>query len=226
MQNYRVRVVIITFLLLSIVLLSHNKSVWASPDQSPNRQTVPTRVRTSTPTEVPTQAPPTDTPTIVPTSLPPTDTSPAGPKPQLPTNTATPDSTTAAFSTPTHTIIPTQSPTPTATASILAPTVTITRSGITATMVASMVTSILPKVVSTPNSSPEVAGRTTNVSTAGIITGIFIMAILGVLVFVLLGEDARARFEAVWFMEQVHRRLQFVDPCLDAPQIQMYPRNC
>jgi hypothetical protein len=191
MQQFRLRVVIITSLLLSIVLISNNKNVWASPGQSPIRQTVPTRVRTPTPIEIPTSVPPTNTPNVIPTLLPPTDTPPTGPQPQLPTKTETPYIATATLPTPTRSIVPTQSPTQTATTLQHAPAVTVTRSGITTTSVASTVTSIIIKVVPTPPSSPDIAGRIKNVSIAGTITVIFVLAILGVLVLVLRRRRSR-----------------------------------
>ncbi len=190
MRQFRLRVIIITFLLLSIVLTSNNKNVWASPGLSPVRQTVPTRVRTPTPTEMPTLVPPTNTPNVVPT-VPPTGISPTESKPQLPTTTETSFTATVSLPTPTLNTIITQSPTQTATSLQYTPAVTVTNSGITATSVTSTVSSTIIKGVTTPSSLPGNDGRSRIVSIAGTITVILIIAILGVLVLVLRRRRSR-----------------------------------
>ena len=113
---------IAVFLVLTGILWDSGM-VWASPDQSPARQTVPTRVKTDTP------GPATNTPDIVPatntpgkvrgTSVPPTSTNaltlPAATQMQIPTQTktvtATPVMSTATSVLPTATLAPPSSPT-------------------------------------------------------------------------------------------------------------------
>jgi len=113
---------IAVFLVLTGILWDSGM-VWASPDQSPARQTVPTRVKTDTP------GPATNTPDIVPatntpgkvrgTSVPPTSTNaltlPAATQMQIPTQTktvtATPVMSTATSVLLTATPVPQPSPT-------------------------------------------------------------------------------------------------------------------
>ena len=113
---------IAVFLVLTGILWDSGM-VWASPDQSPARQTVPTRVKTDTP------GPATNTPDIVPatntpgkvrgTSVPPTSTNaltlPSATQMQIPTQTktvtATPVMSTATSVLLTATPVPQPSPT-------------------------------------------------------------------------------------------------------------------
>ena len=104
---------IAVFLVLTGILWD-SSMVWASPDQSPPRQTVPTRVKTNTP------VPATDTPGKVRnTSVPPTSTNaptlPTATQMQIPTQTktvtATPVMSTATSVLLTATPVPQPSPT-------------------------------------------------------------------------------------------------------------------
>lgn len=161
---------IIAVLLVLTGILWDSSMVWASPDQSPARQTVPTRVKTDTPTSVP----PTNTPVIVPaTSVP-------------PTSTEAPDRHPTALPTATRMQIPTQ--TQTATATQPAPTPTATRSTSTATPVILTATSVLSTATPVPQPSPTTGGNTLVMAIGGII-----VVILGALVFVLRRSGSRWR---------------------------------
>lgn len=155
---------IIAVLLVLTGILWDSSIVWASPDQSPARQTVPTRVKTDTPTSVP----PTNTPVVVPATSAP------------PTITEAPD----VLPTATRMQIPTQ--TQTAMATQPAPTPTATRPTSTATPVILTVTPVLS--TATPVSQPS---PTTNGNALPIAIGVIIVIILGALVFVLRRRGSR-----------------------------------
>jgi len=130
---------IAVFLVLTGILWD-SSMVWASPDQSPLRQTVPTRVKTNTP------VPATDTPGKVRnTSVPPTSTN----APTLPTAT--------------QMQIPTQTKTATATSTATRPTATrLTATHPTATRPTSTATPV-------PQSSPSTGGSALVMAIGGII---------------------------------------------------------
>ncbi len=145
----------IAILLVLTGILWDSSMVWASPDQSPARQTVPTRAKTDTP------VPATDTPGKVKgTSVPPTSTNaptlPAATQMQTPSQTKT-----ATVTQPAHT--PTTIP-PTSTATPVMPTVT----------------SVLSTATSVPQPSPTTGGSALVMAIGGII-----VVILGALVFAL-----------------------------------------
>ena len=162
---------IAVFLVLTGILWDSGM-VWASPDQSPARQTVPTRVKTDTP------GPATNTPDIVPatntpgkvrgTSVPPTSTNaltlPAATQMQTPIQTKT-----ATITQPAHT--PTTIP-PTSTATPAMPTVT----------------SVLLTATPVPQPSPTSGGSALVMAIGGIM-----VAILGALVFALRRSSWRWR---------------------------------
>lgn len=92
MQRSWLKFGITAVLLVLTGILWDSSMVWASPDQSPPRQTVPTRVKTDIPTSVPS----TNTPGVVPaTSVPPTKTKTATATQPAPTLTATRQTSTA-----------------------------------------------------------------------------------------------------------------------------------
>ena len=130
---------IAVFLVLTGILWD-SSMVWASPDQSPLRQTVPTRVKTNTP------VPATDTPGKVRnTSVPPTSTN----APTLPTAT--------------QMQIPTQTKTATATSTATRPTATrLTATHPTATRPTSTATPV-------PQPSPSTGGSALVMAIGGII---------------------------------------------------------
>jgi len=130
----------IAVLLVLTGILWDSNMVWASPDQSPPRQTVPTRVKTNTP------VPATDTPGKVRnTSVPPTSTN----APTLPTAT--------------QMQIPTQTRTATATSTATRPTATrLTATHPTATRPTSTATPV-------PQSSPSTGGSALVMAIGGII---------------------------------------------------------
>ena len=129
---------IAVFLVLTGILWD-SSMVWASPDQSPLRQTVPTRVKTNTP------VPATDTPGKVRnTSVPPTSTN----APTLPTAT--------------QMQIPTQTKTTTITQPAIPPTSTVTP-------VMSTATSVLLTATPVPQPSPTSGGSALVMAIGGII---------------------------------------------------------
>jgi len=130
----------IAVLLVLTGILWDSNMVWASPDQSPPRQTVPTRVKTNTP------VPATDTPGKVRnTSVPPTSTN----APTLPTAT--------------QMQIPTQTKTATATSTATRPTATrLTATHPTATRPTSTATPV-------PQPSPSTGGSALVMAIGGII---------------------------------------------------------
>ena len=165
MQRPWLKFGVIAFLLVSTGIFWDTSMVWASPDQSPARQTVPTRVKTDTPTpEIvpPTSVPPTDTP-VVPTSVP-------------PTITEAPDRPPTALPTATRMQIPTQTRTATATQ----PMPTATRPTSTVMLVMPTVTSVLSTETPVPQPSPTSGGSALVMAIGGII-----VVILGALVFAL-----------------------------------------
>jgi len=132
---------IAVFLVLTGILWD-SSMVWASPDQSPLRQTVPTRVKTNTP------VPATDTPGKVRnTSVPPTSTN----APTLPTATQM------------------QIPTQTRTATATQPMPTATRPTSTVMLVMPTVTSVLSTETPVPQPSPTSGGSALVMAIGGII---------------------------------------------------------
>ena len=123
MQRSWLKIGMIAILLVLTGILWDSSMVWASPDQSPPRQTVPTRVKSATPgpaTNTPDVVPATNTPGKVRgTSVPPTSTNaltlPAATQMQIPTQTktvtATPVMSTATSVLLTATPVPQPSPT-------------------------------------------------------------------------------------------------------------------
>jgi hypothetical protein len=88
MQRFWLKSCLVMLLLILIVLFSDKGKAWASPSQSPHFQTVPTRVRTKTPTSTSKPSIPTETPTNGLTPSIPTKTQPAiSPTPVRPTDT-------------------------------------------------------------------------------------------------------------------------------------------
>jgi hypothetical protein len=86
-EQPRLKIAIVVFLFLSIILLSNGNKAWASPEQSPDHQTVPTRVR-NTPTSTTKPVTPSKTPTVKPISSTPTKIgTPIGPTAAPPTAT-------------------------------------------------------------------------------------------------------------------------------------------
>ena len=156
MQRPWLKFGVIAFLLVSTWIFWDTSMVWASPDQSPARQTVPTRVKTDTPTSVP----PTNTPVVVPATSAP------------PTITETPD----VLPTATRMQIPTQTRTATATQ----PMPTATRPTSTVMLVMPTVTSVLSTETPVPQPSPTSGGSALVMAIGGII-----VVILGALVFAL-----------------------------------------
>jgi hypothetical protein len=88
MQRARLKISIFFFLLFSTIVLWNNSPVWASPGQSPNHQTVPTRVKSKTPTSTVKPGTPSITPTEATTSVPPSQTATARPGSLTPTQIA------------------------------------------------------------------------------------------------------------------------------------------
>jgi len=132
----------IAVLLVLTGILWDSNMVWASPDQSPPRQTVPTRVKTNTP------VPATDTPGKVRnTSVPPTSTN----APTLPTATQM------------------QIPTQTRTATATQPMPTATRPTSTVMLVMPTVTSVLSTETPVPQPSPTSGGSALVMAIGGII---------------------------------------------------------
>ena len=132
---------IAVFLVLTGILWD-SSMVWASTDQSPLRQTVPTRVKTNTP------VPATDTPGKVRnTSVPPTSTN----APTLPTATQM------------------QIPTQTRTATATQPMPTATRPTSTVMLVMPTVTSVLSTETPVPQPSPTSGGSALVMAIGGII---------------------------------------------------------
>ena len=154
----------IAVLLVLTGILWDSGMAWASPDQSPPRQTVPTRKKTDTPvpaTNTPDVVPATDTPgKVKDTPVPPTSTNvptlPAATQMQTPIQTKT-----ATITQPAHT--PTTIP-PTSTATPVMPTVT----------------SVLSTETPVPQPSPTSGGSALVMAIGGII-----VVILGALVFAL-----------------------------------------
>ena len=140
MQRSWLKFGMITIFLVLTGILWDSSMVWASPDQSPLRQTVPTRVKTNTP------VPATDTPGKVRnTSVPPTSTN----APTLPTAT--------------QMQIPTQTKTATATSTATRPTATrLTATHPTATRPTSTATPV-------PQPSPSTGGSALVMAIGGII---------------------------------------------------------
>jgi len=162
MQRSWLKFGVIAFLLVSTWIFWDTSMVWASPDQSPARQTVPTRVKTDTPTSVP----PTNTPVVVPATSAP------------PTITETPD----VLPTATQMQIPTQTRTATATQ----PMPTATRPTSTVMLVMPTVTSVLSTETPVPQPSPTSGGSALVMAIGGII-----VVILGALVFALRRSGSR-----------------------------------
>ena len=132
----------IAVLLVLTGILWDSSMVWASPDQSPPRQTVPTRKKTDTP------VPATDTPGKVRnTSVPPTSTN----APTLPTATQM------------------QIPTQTRTATATQPMPTATRPTSTVMLVMPTVTSVLSTETPVPQPSPTSGGSALVMAIGGII---------------------------------------------------------
>ena len=140
MQRSWLKIGMIAILLVLTGILWDSSMVWASTDQSPLRQTVPTRVKTNTP------VPATDTPGKVRnTSVPPTSTN----APTLPTAT--------------QMQIPTQTKTATATSTATRPTATrLTATHPTATRPTSTATPV-------PQPSPSTGGSALVMAIGGII---------------------------------------------------------
>jgi hypothetical protein len=178
MQHFRLRIVLVTFLLFLTVITSNKTNVWASPERSLHGQTVPTRVRTPTPVDTPTSLPTADTPTV-------------GSNPAPPTNTKAPGVATFPLPTPSQQIIPTQTPAKENTASQFAPSVTFTPSAIPATLMLSTLTAVSPEPIPTPNRSSGITGRLLSLIIGSIIVVIFLVVIIGVLVFVVRKRPSR-----------------------------------
>ena len=165
MQRSWLKFGMITIFLVLTGILWDSGMVWASPDQSPLRQTVPTRVKSVTP------VPATNTPDVVPatntpgkggaTSVPPTSTN----VPTLPTAT--------------QMQIPTQTKTTTITQPAIPPTSTVTP-------VMSTATSVLLTATPVPQPSPTSGGSALVMAIGGII-----VVILGALVFALRRSGSR-----------------------------------
>jgi hypothetical protein len=88
MQRSCLKFGVFFILLFSTILLWGYSPVWASPGQSPRHQTVPTRVKSKTPTATVKPGTPTITPTVVTTSESPSQTATAKPVSLTPTQTA------------------------------------------------------------------------------------------------------------------------------------------
>ena len=142
MQRSWLKIGMIAILLVLTGILWDSSMVWASTDQSPLRQTVPTRVKTNTP------VPATDTPGKVRnTSVPPTSTN----APTLPTATQM------------------QIPTQTRTATATQPMPTATRPTSTVMLVMPTVTSVLSTETPVPQPSPTSGGSALVMAIGGII---------------------------------------------------------
>ena len=142
MQRSWLKFGMIAIFLVLTGILWDSSMVWASPDQSPLRQTVPTRVKTNTP------VPATDTPGKVRnTSVPPTSTN----APTLPTATQM------------------QIPTQTRTATATQPMPTATRPTSTVMLVMPTVTSVLSTETPVPQPSPTSGGSALVMAIGGII---------------------------------------------------------
>lgn len=158
----------IAILLVLTGILWDSNMVWASPEQSPPRQTVPTRVKTDTP------APATNTPDVVPaTNTPGKDRA-----------TSVPSTSTNVPTLPTATQM--QIPTQTKTATAMQPMPTATRSTSTTMPVMPTVTSVLPTATLAPQPSPTTGGSALIIAIGGII-----VVILGALVFALRRGGSR-----------------------------------
>lgn len=152
--------ILVAFLFL-IVTFWGNGIVWASPEQSPVRQTVPTRIK-DTPVPIsPTAAPPTSAPAtkIKLTVQPPTD---------LPTTTLTQP-------------LPTQTTTATET-----PTQKATQPALTATLAFFAPTATLPTAMPMPQPSTSNGGSLLAVAIGGIM-----LIILGAFVFMFRQKNLR-----------------------------------
>jgi hypothetical protein len=176
MQKSWLKISLLAFLLVLTWIGWGNRTVWASSDQSPERQTVPTRVITDTPG--PTSIPPTTAPTNTPAVI--------GPTSAPPTNTVVPVSSPTASPTATSTVTLTATPTETQTAT-LTPTPSQTKSAKTATQPPAKTESVVPTMTSTkaPFHLPSFA----------ICGNILILAIIGlaVILFVVLAFVLRRK---------------------------------
>ena len=185
MQPSRIKFGIVVILIISAVLFSNKNNVWASPDQSPNRQTVPTRNRTKSPTPEASSTPtqnqlvPTNTSTAKPNQVTPVNTDALN-NPTVSQPTATPDKITAQTPTLTPILIPVE------TAAGLVPTFTSTalmvgQSTTTNKVPFSTVSAATPTAAAAQPSSARI-GKSALVI---VIVGIS-MIIIGVLVFAIL----------------------------------------
>jgi hypothetical protein len=180
MQQSRPKSGIIVILLVTIVLLWNKSNVWASPDQSPHHQTVPTRVRTNTPTATRKALTPTNTPTTKPNQV-------------IPTNTDTPNNPAELLQTATPNQIPTQTQTLTKTLTATVAELMLTYTQVTSTRLTdttkpemSSTITVLP----TANPEPRSSVRIGNNALVMVLVGI-VVVMLGILAFVLWKRHSR-----------------------------------
>jgi hypothetical protein len=189
MQGSRLKIGIMAGLLVMIILISNQTNVWASQDQSPVHQTVPTRIRNTatrtpiavTPTKIPSETPISSTPTSFETPNRPTADLPTTTPKKIPTQTK---SLAETATQPSATPSATPAPTITTTATITQPPAT--RPTITDTAVMPSMTAVPPSGSPAPQSSARSGKNGSVVEIAGIL-----LIISGGLAYVLWKRRSR-----------------------------------
>jgi hypothetical protein len=193
MQGSRLKIGIMAGLLVMIILISNRTNAWASQDQSPVHQTVPTRIRNTatstpmavTPTKIPSETPNSSTPTRFETPIRPTAALPTTTPKKIPTQTKTlAGTTTQPSATPSSTPSATPAPTITSTATITQPP--DIRPTITDTAIMPTMTEVPPSVTPAPQSPARIGKNGTVVEIVGIL-----LIISGVLAYVLWKRRSR-----------------------------------